>query len=139
MHPRHFSSARLVTAALVLSGAMPALGDPAPYDVRAITATEARELGYRDWIPADDTQVALYAKSERVDRADLDLSDPEHMAILVGRIRAAATRACKAIGDGHALAQPKVSVCAREATERALVNLRRQVDRENAGQLASAD
>ena len=122
MFNRNALAATFVSTSLVLF-AVPALGDRTAAGVHTLTVAEATALGYRDWTPEDDTRVVLYAKSEHVNRADLDLANPEHVAQLEARIKAAAVKACKAIGEAHAQAMPRTRDCAQEATRRTLARL----------------
>jgi UrcA family protein len=104
--------------------------------VYTVTASQAAAIGYRGWIPADESHVVLYAKSEHVSYADLDLSKPADVALMRDRLNAAALKVCKEIGWKYIVSMPKTRTCAREATERALANLRRQRDAKGLGQIA---
>ena len=125
-------------AALAFSPSPPR-GDQAPHEVHTITAAQAAVMGYRGWTPADASPVVLYAKSEHVSHTDLDLSKPADVAIMKDRLSAAAHKACKEIGWKHTVSMPKTRTCAREATERALANLRRQMNAKGLGQFASSN
>ena len=96
-------------------------------------------MGYRGWTPADESHVVLYAKSERVSYTDLDLSKPADVAIMKDRLSAAAHKVCTELGWRHTVSMPKTRACAREATDRALANLRRQMNAKGLGQFASSN
>jgi UrcA family protein len=119
--------------------ASPVQSDDAPLEVHTVTAAQAVAMGYRGRTPANESQVVLYAKSEHVRYADLDLSKLEDVATLMERLDTAAQKACKEIGEKHAESMPRTSVCAREATDRALVSLQRQMDAKGRGQFASTN